>query len=342
MSSTGDESSAIFSMHSRAVTRASTVASSLLPPMSEMSPSKYPKAGTSGLIRLDTAARARDAVRARSGSLRTVGKGSTGSRSPLEHGPEPFEEYFSPTRSATSGLNNLQRHCSTKQLISRYETMERSAVPSRISSRRTVRSLPAPIDIARVLPNKRKSSPIRHSFRNFLSVFTKGKASSREDTIWTPTTERTNIIRLTTPIDSPSDPFVVPNIVTKDLTVEKIACNTPTALRSGTLLYLSWGSTSSTLPVWTSCTVTLHRTHILITWLTLRGNPSTRILDLTSCAEVRSLALNDISPDEQALLPNNDGADELRVFEIWCEGKPREKLAARSVHERAAWISAIW
>ena len=134
MSSTGDKSSAFFSLHSRPMTRAGTVASSLLHPMSEMGPSKYPQPDTTGLRRIDSNDGDQGTVRARPGSLCTTGKRSARSRSPLEYGPEPFEEYCSPTRSATSGLSNLQQHRFTKQLIKSYEAMEVSALLSHLLS----------------------------------------------------------------------------------------------------------------------------------------------------------------------------------------------------------------
>ena len=325
--------------------RANAAASSLLPPMSEMGPSKYPN----GLRRMATSRRDKDSVRVRSGSLRTAGKRSTRSRSPLEYGPEPFEEYCSPTRSATSGLNSLERHRSTKQLINRYEAMEVSALPSRAPRtpvRETTHTLTtASADTSHTFhggTKYKRTSPIRHSFRNFLSVFTKNKHSTREENAWT--MERENVIRFTmTPSAASDDPFAVPNIITKDLATEKIACNTPTALRSGPLLYLSQCSTdrleSPILPVWTSCIATLHQQHMLITWVSSLGNPSTHIIDLTTCADVRSLALSQISADEQGLLP--DKGTGLWVFEIQFVTQ-KEKFACASVQNRAGWVSDIW
>jgi hypothetical protein len=354
MSSAGDESSAFFSMHSRAVTRASTVASSLLPPMSEIGPSKYPYPDMTGLRRLNTGRKVKDTSHVRSGSPHTTGSRSARSRSPLEYGPEPFEEYCSPTRSATSGLTDLQRHRSTKQLINRYEAMEISALPSRSprtpvreTARTTVAVSPAHVRTSLAFRSgikNKKTSPMRHSFRNFLSVFTKNKHSIREETVRAPTTKRMDVIHHTTPQTSSDDPFTVPNIITKGLIAEKIACNTPTALRSGPLLYLFQCSTnplaSLILPVWTSCTATLHRKHILITWLSPHGNPFTHVIDLTSCTDVRSLALSQISADEQALLPDKGAG--LKVFDIQFEGNRKEKFACSSVQDRAGWVSAIW
>jgi hypothetical protein len=78
----------------------------------------------------------------------------------------------------------------------------------------------------------------------------------------------------------------------------------------------------------------------LITWLSPHGNPSTHVIDLTTCADVRSLALSQISADEQALLPDNGAG--LKVFDIQFEGAHREKFACSSIQDRAGWVNAIW
>lgn len=345
MSSTGDESSAVFSMHSRAVTRASTAASSMLTPMNGMGPARYPKPNAPGLRKLDTSDRVLNASYPLSQYTSTISKQSTQSRSPLEHGPEPFEEYGSPTYSASSGLNDLQRHRSTKQLISRYEELEVTAAPSRAphglpsNARLTEFSSPT---LDKGIKMKR-SSPIRHSIRNLLSVFHKGKFSSKVNIAGASMAENTNIIHLS---DPPPTSFVSEGATAKHLTTEKIECNTPTALHSSTLLYLSQGSlnplASPILPVWTSCTATLHQKHILLTSHTSHGNPSTCIVHLSGCTDVGSLALNQISADERALLPNTDDPDGLRVFEIQFKTERTERFAASSAQQRSRWVSAIW
>jgi len=55
---------------------------------------------------------------------------------------------------------------------------------------------------------------------------------------------------------------------------------------------------------------------------------------------VRSLALNQISADEQALLPDKGAG--LKVFDIQFEGNQKEKFACSSIQDRAGWVSAIW
>ncbi|THH31345.1 hypothetical protein EUX98_g2855 [Antrodiella citrinella] len=120
------------------------------------------------------------------------------------------------------------------------------------------------------------------------------------------------------------------------------ACNTPTALHTGPLLYLCRPVSPNDLPVWTDCTVVLHPSHILVTWLTPQDNPSTSMVTLPQCTDVRSLAVNELDAEERGLLPTQPNKGELKVFELLFEGRVREKFAAYSVTERAGWVSAIW
>lgn len=101
--------------------------------------------------------------------------------------------------------------------------------------------------------------------------------------------------------------------------------------------------------VWTSCNVTL--------------DPSTRKLRLSSfdqemqlvlheisitgCIDIRSLNASQLSEREAKLLDEASVKFEgelgrLKVFEVRFDKRPKEMFAARSVKERAGWISAIW
>ncbi|KAI9067413.1 hypothetical protein FKP32DRAFT_1664365 [Trametes sanguinea] len=93
-------------------------------------------------------------------------------------------------------------------------------------------------------------------------------------------------------------------------------------------------------PIWMSCLAQLHTTHVLISWQTAQGNPTSRLVPFTACSDVRSLALSELGAEERALLP--EGRPELRVFELLFEGRAREKFAVEGVTERAGWVSAIW
>ncbi|KAF7980746.1 hypothetical protein HWV62_36773 [Athelia sp. TMB] len=312
-----------------------------------MGGSRYPKHGISRPPRLDTQFVNPLSPASYYGPSKSPnGQRSSGARSPLEHEPEPFEEYCSPTRSATSGLNNLQRNRSTKQLISRFEILEEEAAPSRASrsfSRTTAPQAQAPQN-----PNImkiRKPSPSRNSFRSFLSVFGKGKTSNKSNTFQLPPTDPAHIIRLNTPPPSSSATLDVPKIITRNLPAASIACITPNAIRTGSLLYLFQCETTQTapvLPVWTSCTANLHQKHILLTWLTSQGNPSTHIIDLTLCTDVRSIPTGNISPDIFALLPSGYTLGDIKLFELVFDGLPNGAFATTSVRDRAEWIDEIW
>ena len=64
------------------------------------------------------------------------------------------------------------------------------------------------------------------------------------------------------------------------------------------------------------------------------------MLDLAASAvSRRSLAPADMDEAERRLLPSEP---EWKVFELLFEGRPRERFAARSLTERATWVSAIW
>lgn len=310
--------------------RTNTAASSLLTPMSEIGPSRYPgKPRGSEMTRRKAFLPSLRTSQTYSGSPSTI-RGERSARSPLEYGPEPFEEYCSPTRSATSGLNELLTRRPTKN---HYEELE----PSNQSS-----SIPASWDAASVSrtarsPRKaknKKSPPAGYSFRNLVSVLTKGK-----HTVASSDGQR--------PSKNVYQKEELLHIATKNLTKEQIACITPTSLKSGPLLYLARGTqnvvSSPSLPVWTPTTAKLHEKHLLVTWETSHGNPSTRIIDLSSLVDACSLSLNEIGAEERSLLPTfSDMGRDLKVFEIQFNGKRSERFAAYSAEQRTGWIDAIW
>ncbi|GLB37676.1 hypothetical protein LshimejAT787_0407270 [Lyophyllum shimeji] len=177
---------------------------------------------------------------------------------------------------------------------------------------------------------KKERSPIRQSFRNLLSVFKKAnirKAKQDEEP----------------PLSSfrrQHQPFM------DDLPAAPPVLRSRSRKLTSSLLYLSrppqLPSSSPILPVWTSCTATLESDSIVISSFTAQGNPSVHSIQLSNCADVRSLSTQQLDPAESALLPRRRENQELKVFEILFEGRPREKFAANSVQERAAWVSAVW
>ncbi|KAL6310398.1 hypothetical protein BKA93DRAFT_755888 [Sparassis latifolia] len=195
-------------------------------------------------------------------------------------------------------------------------------------------------------------SPIRQSLRNLLSVFGRKNRSSG---IARELLEQNCVADLPTiPSNVGSSASQVlhssVDVSAKQLSVpssrdEKAICTTPispSSELSGPLLYLSRSSSPTIHPVWTNCNAHLHSSHVLVTWHTAQGNPSTSIVSFTRCTDVRSLSLNDLAPEERALLPGSPDVGDVKVFELLFEGRPREKFAARSVGERATWVSTIW
>jgi hypothetical protein len=239
----------------------------------------------------------------------------------------------------SSMLKGLQHQRSTKQLISRYEAMTPKPLSIAKPYKRSSQGLNPPKTLSSPFQGKGKGhSPIRHSIRNFLSVFKRGRVVS---------TEKANS-RPDQPVDA--DRNVSTNSPARLADLATVSSQEPLVLHSGSLLHLSRSSSPQPhavphiLPVWTTCTAILTATNIRITWLTSRGNPSIQNISLLQCTDVRSLALCQINPDEKALLPANgeSNVEDLKVFEILFEGQRSERFAASSVQERAKWVSILW
>ncbi|KAI0930195.1 hypothetical protein AcV5_006976 [Taiwanofungus camphoratus] len=279
-------------------------------------------------------------------------------RPPSETGQydvEPYGPYFSLPVDPIANTSALTRRRTTKELIGRYESMNsqpssRASHTSAVGTERYRKPRGAYPGVER---KDKSRSPIRQSIRNFLSVFKKNRSSVKDQSEHSDATENrpqpiTNECARTTQPNAPlqdSPPSNPANVSTTSGNVAMAICTTPISMSvragcSGPLLYLSRPSSPSVHPVWTNCTATLHSTHILITWHTRHGNPSTSIISFTSCTDVHSLSVSDLNPNERALLPFDAG--DVKVFELLFEGKPREKFAAGSVAERASWVSAIW
>ncbi|PFH53753.1 hypothetical protein AMATHDRAFT_83687 [Amanita thiersii Skay4041] len=126
------------------------------------------------------------------------------------------------------------------------------------------------------------------------------------------------------------------------------------------LLYLAQCPTrlgSFAGPVWLPCIAVLENGNIVLTWSGGAGNGtagpapedeerSTHVVHLVRCADIRSFSASQIS-EHDASAPllgcgENLHIGEFKVFEILFEGKQRERFAARTVRERARWVSAIW
>ncbi|KAG1742817.1 hypothetical protein EDB19DRAFT_1827534 [Suillus lakei] len=234
----------------------------------------------------------------------------------------------------------VQRRQSAKQLINKYESISREE-PS------TARRPPSAARFHGVSPSSRspgkgKRRSLSASLRNFLSVFQKGRKGKDGDD---QEEDAPTVV-----VDAPSM-AQIPSMYTENAPLPHnagavvLSASKVSALHSGALLYLSMPSsftTSPILPVWTSCNVTLHTMHILITWYTIHGNPSTHVVPLDGCTDIRSISLNRMDLDEKALLPTQTDQSQPKVFELLFGDNRREKFAASSSQERARWVSAIW
>jgi hypothetical protein len=224
----------------------------------------------------------------------------------------------------------LQRHRSTKLLIDRYESMANTPIVH--PSFRCAKAAPSGLVPSQIqmLPSshKKDKSPIRQSLRNLFSVFKKVNVKYKPE-------ERTSTI------NRPGQ--VLPILTSSSIDFKPLP---PARKHTGSLLYLSrasqLSSSSPILPVWTTCTATVEIDTIVISWLTVHGNPSIHTIQLSNCTDVRSLSSQQLDGEEFALLPKKGDTEELKVFEILFEGRAREKFAATSVRKRAEWVSAIW
>lgn len=251
--------------------------------------------------------------------------------------------YYALQRDASADAPTLTRRKTAKELISRYESMSQAAVSPGDTSSIEFPKRPKPD------PQEKKGkgrSPIRHSLRNLLSVFSKKKgkdnaslAAPELEQYESPGTGIAVEVRRPDPLHlrSATD---LSGAETRSIEPAP-ACTTPVALYAGPLLHLCRTGSDGSLLVWTECNVILHPSHILVTWLTSSGNPFTEIVTFDGCTDVRSLTLADLNADERSLLPSDPDAD-FKPFELLFEGKPREKFVATSVKKRAGWVSAIW
>lgn len=254
---------------------------------------------------------------------------------------EPYGPYFSLPPDPTSDMPPLTRRKTTKELIGRYESLSQpqSAIsPGATSSIEIPKRIPASKADATEKKGKGRS-PIRHSLRNLLSVFSKKGKMGKDAVI----EEEPAGIALEVKKPSPLHIRTATDLPLAKMLLESEphACTSPISLYSGSLLHLCHPQSADMLPVWTSCDVVLHPSHILVTWLTHSGNPSTSVVSFERCTDVRSLGVSDLDATERGLLPSSEGT-ELKPFELLFEGRTRERFAAASVKDRAGWVSAIW
>ena len=273
-------------------------------------------------------------------------------RSPQECGPEPYEEYFIPFSKENLVLNDARRRRSTKELIKRFESMGADGSPKALPAHGTrgtpVRTHRA--DVGLFTPRthvEKKTSPLRQSFRNLLSVFKKGKRFGKEKVepyIYPKETGQSSpdekLSKIPPRAKHESDLFA-PNSGSLGSRI----CTSPTySLYTGTLLHLSQptSASSSILPVWIPCDAVLHQSHMLLTSATTQGIRRTDVVSLRACTDVKSLTSGDIGAEQRALLPAMENSAIPKVFELVFDGKEKQRFAVPTVKDRAAWVSAIW
>jgi len=276
-------------------------------------------------------------------------------RSPQECGPEPYEEYFSiPIPKEFSGPDDMRRRRSTKELIQRFESMSADNPPKAWPPHGTQGALVSTnlnrADIGLFTPPfraEKKTSPLRQSFRNLLSVFKKGKLYGKEkmeaygvSKESKPSLPNKKLPSIPPAAEHEPDPFTI-----NSGTLGSRICTSPTySLQTGALLHLSPPTTASSpiLPVWIPCDAVLHRSHILLTSATTQGIPRTDVVSLRACTDVKSLAPGEIGIEQRAMLPAMENSTNPRVFELIYDGKEKQLFAAPTVKDRAAWVSAVW
>ncbi|KAI5123915.1 hypothetical protein M0805_006333 [Coniferiporia weirii] len=251
---------------------------------------------------------------------------------------DPSNDSYFPVP-ATRAPETPIRQRSTKELISRYETMSPRSIssPGRASHTSSVQHndySPDPFAIRPPLaPGGKGRSPLRDSFRNLISLFgKKGKGKDDDCALlssrYEPSVTSSSRISGNTYCSSLLDEHA-PSIPGRTR-----------VLHTGPVLYLSRATSDQVLPVWTNCKASLFEDHILLEWLTAYGNPSSSVIILGGSTDVHSLARSQANPTEKSLLPN--AGQDAHIFEITYTGRPPEKFALFSVAERSAWVSSIW
>ncbi|KAF4620742.1 hypothetical protein D9613_000491 [Agrocybe pediades] len=229
-----------------------------------------------------------------------------------------------------------------------------------------------------IIRGKKDKSPIRQSLKNLFSVLRKGasgglaaaKRRADEAQGYTNTSLGAAAARHRSSSylkDTSADVTLAaattkkevdqPNVLTSSLHTD---VQPPKKKMSGSLLYLTRGTQalSSETPgplTWATCSVTLDSEKHKLIVTSFMGELELYVheIPLAKCSDIHSLSTSQLTEEESNLLTEAVAAGgsrvdslSLKVFEIlFDDGNtlPRkEKFAARSVKERAGWISAIW
>lgn len=241
--------------------------------------------------------------------------------------------------------SQLHHQNSMKLLINRFEmlgTPPRPETPplARAKSTRkqqyvydynqTASSLRTPDD--KLKPHKKEKSPIRQSIKNLLSVLKKGTIglSKRSD-------DKLDIpyVGPQSKEESQGSSSEWPTNHVKEMSKSRSSGKKQT----GSLLHLA-GEQGSL--AWATCNVTLEENKIVLASFTSNMDLYVHEIALSHCVDIHSLSHAQLDADEAALLDTMADGEKMKVFEISFKGRSREKFAAKTVRERARWISAIW
>lgn len=188
-------------------------------------------------------------------------------------------------------------------------------------------------------------SPIRQSLRNLLSVLKKGAEGIGK---------RKSDERLPVPQSVlggwpyQSSKEILPALPTAR-TQQPVNTNAiPQRPRmTGPLLYLTRGpqllSPDILGPlIWKTCSVTIDGDKLVVSSFIGDVDTSVHEIPLARCTDIRSLSPTQLTEEEISVLSRVPEAECMRIFEMQFHDQRREKFAAKSVRERAGWISAIW
>lgn len=232
---------------------------------------------------------------------------------------------------------------STKLLINRFEILGTPPLPeaSPLSRAKSTRKRQYVYDAANSLftPDdqlkqyKKERSPIRQSIRNLLSALKKSTSglSRKSDgklVMGHPSKEEEN-----------KDSAKLSLEWAINQAEETSKPRHRTKKQTGSLLYLTCDQGSL---AWTTCNATLEENKIVLASFTPNMELCVHEIVLSHCADIHSLSLAQLDADEVTLLDAVADGGRMKFFEILFEGRSKEKFAAKTVKERAGWISAIW
>lgn len=211
------------------------------------------------------------------------------------------------------------------------------------------------------LLKKEGRSPIRQSLRNLLSVIKKGAGGiakrKSEDKLGVPYSSLSRVgkdrnrdqpplLSLSRAADTAKKRSAQGSMATS-ATDDAQPAPHPRKRMTGPLLYLSRSAQLSSPDVsgplsWTNCSVTIDGSKLVVSSIVGDIESTIHEISLSRCTDIRSLGVMQLRTEEAELLDRVPEGDKMRVFEVLFEGRQREKFAAKSVRERAGWISAIW